>query len=253
MDKEKTLIVGGGEIGKSLAKVFADAYDVIVIDKDNPLMGTFKTMHVAIPFSDKFVEIVNEYRARFKPELTIIHGTVKPGTTAKFGKGVVYSPVNGKHPNLEESIRKFVKVIGGDNVYDVFKAVAFLRNAGVDTQVFSSSKTAELAKVLCTTRYGWVVMEMKETARICNEMGVPFHEVYTEWNSIYNNGYDNMNCNLYHRPVLTPQEGEIGGHCVINNTKLLDDFLTRTLSERNEIYKKGEIYDSPRSKNRKHN
>lgn len=38
------------------------------------------------------------------------------------------------------------------------------------------------------------------------------------------------------RPVLEYMEGKIGGHCVINNTFLFDDWLTNTLKERNNEY-----------------
>ena len=123
--------------------------------------------------------------------------------------------------------------------FSTFKAVDYLNRAGIRTQVFASPETTELAKVLCTTRYGWAIMEMKETARLCEQYGVPFHEVYTEWNNNYNDSYARLGELRFLRPTLFPLPGEIGGHCVIPNCELLPgDFLTDTLKGRNRSYVK---------------
>lgn len=220
---KKSLIIGAGEIGRSLFNVLKDTYDIHLRDKEFQSCEDVKVIHICYPYSDKFEEYVKQNIKEYNPELVIIHSTVKPGTTKSLGKGVVYSPVNGKHPNLEESIRKFIKVVGGNDVFSTFEAVKYLNGAGIRTQVFSNSTTAEMAKILCTTRYGWMIVEMKEVARICDQLGLPFHEVYTEWNSIYNDGYDQMNCNLYHRPILFPEKGETGGHCVASNAVILHE------------------------------
>src|SRR3990167_59366 len=178
--KEKTLIIGAGEIGKSLAECLKPIYEVYLKDVKDDVRGEFEVINICYPYSKDFVKITQAYIKKYNPKLTIIHSTIKPGTSRLIGKNVVHSPVNGKHPNLAQSLKIFVKFIGGMDSFSTFKAVDYLNRAGIRTQVFASPETTELAKVLCTTRYGWAVMEMKETARLCEQYGVPFHEVYTE-------------------------------------------------------------------------
>lgn len=233
--KERTLIIGKGEIGSSLGNVLALAYDVQYKDKDSEVEGNFNVMNVCIPYSDNFVSIVKEYQKRHNPKLTIIHSTVPVGTSRKCN--AVHSPINGKHPNLTKSIQTFIKFVGGNNGYNSYDAVRYLNKAGIRTKVFSSSESTEFAKIMCTTRYGVSIMEMKETEKECERLGVPFHEVYTEWNSAYNEGYVAMGSNQFFRPVLEPMRGEIGGHCVINNCDLANNFLTDLVKGRNQTYK----------------
>ncbi len=239
--KERTLIIGNGEIGKSLKNVLSEHYSVTIRDKENIVdPHHYRVMHIAYPYSDSFIENTKNYIEIYNPELTVIHSTVKPGTVEKLGKGVVHSPVNGRHPNLEDGIKKFVKIVAGNDIFSVYEAVRFFNEAGISTRVFANAKTSELAKVLCTSYYGWNLVFMKEVARVCELMGVPFQEVYTEWNTMYNEGYANMGEVRFLRPVLFPMSGEIGGHCVIPNCDLLDDFITHTIKERNQMYKRVE-------------
>ena len=237
VEKRGVLIIGAGEIGQSLFNVLRLYYDVSIRDIENTISDQFDILNICYPYSDKFIEITRKYINQYKPSLTIINSTVKPGTTKLLGEGVVHSPINGRHPYLEEGIKTFIKFIGGNDIYSVFRAVNFFNKAGITTQVFSNSTATEMAKILCTTYYGWNIVFMKEVARICDEIKLPFHEVYTEWNNAYNQGYIKLNENRFFRPVLYPMAGEIGGHCVIPNCGLFDDFLTQTVKGRNQLSK----------------
>lgn len=238
--KDKTLVIGAGEIGTSLGRVLADAYEVEWHDpqREKNATGTFDVINITYPYSDKFIDITREYMARFRPKLVIIHSTISPGTTEKLGKGVVHSPVNGKHPDLANDIKTFIKFIGANDAYSGYKAIQYLHKAGIPLKLFSSSRATEVAKILCTTRYGMAILEMKETIKVCDEYGVPFHEVYSAWNREYNEGCIKLGRQGYVRPILDPIQGEIGGHCVVNNTKLLKSFCTDVINKKNIEYKK---------------
>src|SRR3990167_7726401 len=251
--KEKTLVIGAGEIGKSLKNVLSVAYDVEIRDKeedDNVNSNYYRVINICYPYSSQFVEVTKEYIGKYKPELTIIHSTVKPGTTKQLGSHVIHSPINGRHPHLEEGIKSFVKFVGGEDVFDVFKGMDYLNKAGLSMQAMANSTATELAKVLCTTYYGWNLVYMKEVARLCKEHNVPFQEVYAEWNNAYNQGYSKLNEYRFMRPVLFPIDGPIGGHCVIPNCELLEDWLTDTVKGRNQTYKE-KPSDPSRSKDRR--
>ena len=47
------------------------------------------------------------------------------------------------------------------------------------------------------------------------------YDIITDWNKTYNDGYKELGKEDVVRPVLTPPDKFIGGHCVIPNTELL--------------------------------
>ncbi|MBK9272783.1 MAG: hypothetical protein IPM48_14455 [Saprospiraceae bacterium] len=227
----KHLIIGNGEIGKALFKVL-ERYEPKICDTEG-IRGKFDVLHVAFPYSDSFVGSVLSYKKRFGARLVIIHSTVKVGTTGQIGEFCVHSPVRGVHPNLAEGIMTFVKHFGGEMANEASK---IFEDVGVETRVHENPETTEMMKILDTTYYGWNILFMKEVKRICDEYGLDFNDVYTVPNEEYNEGYMLLGKPNVRRPVLEYMEGKIGGHCVINNTFLFDDWLTNTLKERNNEY-----------------
>lgn len=234
----KTLTIGAGEIGKSLHNVIKPFHEAYIKDKEDLAIENIDVLNICYPPSKDFVKITKAYITKYKPRVTIIHSTVPPGTTKKCGDKVVHSPIHGKHPNLENGIRTFVKFVGGDDAFSVYVADKFLKTAGIKTKVVSNSRTSEISKIMCTSYYGWNIIFMKEMAKLCKKEGVNFYEAYTDWNWLYNIGYEQLNMPQFRRPVLDPIGGNIGGHCVVENSFLLDSFITNTIKEKNEEYKK---------------
>ena len=234
----KTLVIGAGEIGKSLHKVLSEHYEAHIRDKEDLKLENIDVLNICYPPSKDFVKITKEYIKQYKPRLTIIHSTVAPGTTAKCGDNVVHSPVHGKHPDLVGGIKTFIKYIGGNDAYSAYLADKFLKGAGIKTKIVANSKTSELSKILCTSYYGWNIIFMKEVAKICKKENVSFYEVYTDWNWLYNIGNEQIGMPQFKRPVLDPIPGKIGGHCVVENSHLIKSFITDMIIEKNEEYKK---------------
>lgn len=231
----RTLIIGAGEIGKSLQEVLKGHHETHARDKSDLKLDKVEVLNICYPFSSEFVAETKRYIKQYQPKVTIIHSTVPVGTTNLCGEMVVHSPVHGKHPNLATGIKVFVKYLGGRNAYAVRIAEEFLKAAKINVQVVSSAEASELSKILCTTYYGWNILFMKEVVRLCQEMKLPFHEVYG-WNKYYNAGYKAMGMPQFVRPVLEPMEGPIGGHCVVNNCDLLDSLMTNLIKEQNKEY-----------------
>lgn len=234
MKKNKSIIIGAGEVGSSLYRVLEAIYkkDILLRDKipDFGIDSDISFLNICYPYSDSFIEDTKNYISQYKPIVaTIIHSTVPVGTTRKCGKACVHSPIHGKHPNLADGIRTFVKYVGGANINTVYMARHYLEKAGIATRMVANPEVSELSKILCTTYYGWNIIFAKEVATICKEMDLPFKEVYTDWNREYNKGYTALDMGQFARPVLEAVEGRIGGHCVINNAKLLDSFATKFL------------------------
>ena len=144
--KNKTCIIGRGEIGHSLGNVLEEAYDVeyLDIDPDRTTVSVeaYYVINICIPCKDKneFIKDVKGYIDEYKPDLCIIHSTVPPGTTDACGDICVHSPVHGKHPTREEGIETFTKYIGGSNIYRTHDAKRYLEEAGKETVIVSSTK-----------------------------------------------------------------------------------------------------------------
>ena len=225
------IVVGYGEIGKAVFDVLNPYYDLDIHDPKQEFEASssgYRVMHICFGYSKNFIKEVERYKKKFKPKYILVHSTVPIGTCKKIG--AAHSPVEGRHPYLAESIRKFVKSIGGK---DADWLADYLRYAGIKVQVFESSDATELAKVLSTTYYGVCVEYAKYCKEQCEKYGVPFSEVYTLFNKAYNEGYKTMGFPEYQRPVLQPLKKKIGGHCVLPNLNFLEGDFPELIEKRN--------------------
>ncbi len=230
---KKHIIIGAGEVGISLFNVLKQYYDVVLRDKNDDLNGEFGVIHICYPYNKNFVKISKFYIKKYNPILIIIHSTIPVGITKKILKTAVHSPIRGLHPNLEKGIKTFIKYFGGKKAKEAAKIFS---DIGIKIQCFGKSETTELLKILDTTYYGWNIIFAKEVKRICDKLKLDFDEIYTIPNRDYNEGYKKLGKNNVIRPILKPMPGKIGGHCVVKNCDLLDDWLTKTIKEKNRKY-----------------
>lgn len=224
------LLIGEGEVGSALKRIEEEAGNKVhVLDlkyPNKPEAGSivYDVCHVNIPYSDRFIEIVEGYAKEYNPKLLIVNSTVPLGITNKVKKATrlptVHSPIRGVHPNLYEGIKTFTKIVGGISK-DTKLASEHFTSIGLKTVIYNSAKESELAKVLCTTYYGWNILFAKQVALMCKKYGLEYNNVYKDFNQSYNEGYAKLGKSNVVRPVLTPPEGPIGGHCVGNNFELL--------------------------------
>lgn len=243
---KNVLIVGLGEIGSSLCKVFEDSKEFKLFKKDMEeleIKEDIDVMHVCIPYSDKFESIVIDYIKKYNPGLVIINSTLRPGTTENIYKiskcKIVHSPVRGKHPDIYEGLMKAVKFIGGVDDESANEAKGHFESLGIKTEVLKSPMETELGKLFSTTYYGLCIAFHQEMERICNMFGADFEQTVTRFNETYNDVVRKINPKVV-RPVLFP--GFIGGHCVMPNITILkkdvdSDFLD-TIERSNEKKKK---------------
>ena len=227
----KVGILSYGEVGQAIAKFYGSADSpqakIKDLNRDDGLKGV-EVLHVCLPWSKNFVEIVKKEIKKIKPKLTIIHSTIAPGTTKKIisglpraCRGIVHSPIRGIHPHLYEGIKTFVKYIGADNKKAGDLAKKHLESLGIKTKVFYPSVTTEIGKLLDTSYYGLVIAWHGEMKKICDKFGVDFEKAVVDFNQSYNEGYKKLRKTNVIRPVLYPPKGGITGHCVIPNAELL--------------------------------
>lgn len=226
---EKVGILGFGEIGSSLAQFYKNP-KIKDLKRDDGLAGV-KILHICIPWSDNFVDIAKKEIQAIKPELTIIHSTVAPGTIEKIGGMVVHSPVRGVHPKLFLGIKTFVKYIGADNKNAGKMAEKHLKSLGLKTKLFYPAKTTELGKILDTTYYGICIAWHGEMKEICDKFGVDFEKVVTDFNQSYNIGYTKLGKKHFVRPVLYPPQFGKPKHCIVPNANILSKYYNTPIFE----------------------
>jgi len=225
----KTLIIGAGEIGKSLCVVLSEEYRVTLIDKDGlGYPDSFEMIHICFPYSENFIQQVKEYKERFNPKYVVIHSTVPVGTSSQCNAW--HSPVIGIHPNLENGLKTFDKFLGGKNVKEL---IDYFRKGGIKIYPVDKPEYTELMKLCCTTYFGTCIEYTKEVKRLCKKNNVPF-ELWTVWNNNYNRGYKLLNEEQFVRPNLFPLKESIGGHCVLPNLELFESKFTKLLKELNK-------------------
>lgn len=224
------LLIGEGEVGSAIKRIEEEAGNAVhILDlkyeaKPIPDSVIFDVCHVNIPYSQKFIGIVADYMKSYRPKLVIINSTVPVGTTdkvkRKIKRATVHSPIRGIHPQLYEGVKTFTKIIGG-SAEDCRLADEHLKSICLNTAIYNSAKESELAKVLCTTYYGWCILFAKQVNYMCQKHGLDYNNVYRDFNASYNDGYAKLGKPNVVRPILIPPEGLIGGHCVGSNFELL--------------------------------
>lgn len=234
MKKNKRRIVGilgHGEVGSAIGRICREAgFEVLIRELAFDQIKDKKVdfLHVNIPEKDnrQFVNTVVKNIKELSPGLTIINSSVQIGTCRKIqkltGVDIVHSPILGSHPYLYQSIKfNFPKIIGPVNNDSLKKAKLHFKTLKLKTEIFDSSETTEAAKLLDLVHYAWDIILCKWTSEACNNLNLNFEQVYTKYNNIYNKGYSKLRPSVK-RPILIPIDGPIGGHCVIEGTRLFD-------------------------------
>lgn len=238
----RTLIIGYGQIGEGLYKVLSKTYKVKVFDlkKETPddlkirnkdIDNGFDILHICIPPVEGYENSIKNYIKIFEPKYTVIHSTFPMGTAKRLG--CFHSPVRGIHPNLDKGIKTFVKYLAPKNQY----VTQYFTRAGIKIQEVADTNTTEALKLWDTTIYGVNIALEKEIYDWCQKNKVDYDMVYTDSCRTYNQGYQLLGHPEYKKYILKHIEGEIGGHCVMNNLKLLDSPISRLLQKTNAKYK----------------
>ncbi|MBA4447312.1 MAG: GDP-mannose dehydrogenase [Nitrosopumilaceae archaeon] len=239
------IILGMGEVGETLFDLLVDRkFDCIGIDLDNSKCKNYaenkiienpQYLHVCLPGElEKFTDIVIEWINKIKNiQVVVIHSTVKPGTTKNIQERssipILFSPVRGVHRRFLDDIKKYTKFISFDNTEINSEIKKDLENRFEKVDWMSTTKTAELAKILVdTTYYGWLINYAQITKMICEKENVDFDEMWKFADEIHEN--------LGNRPKMFP--GIIGGHCVIPNLNLVEYENLDVIKTINEMYEK---------------
>lgn len=217
----KDLIIGSGEVGKSLHEIVS-AYNPTLIRDIEPIEinEEIGVMHICYPDSDNFVEITKGYIEQYKPALTIINSSVSVGTTRKCGDLVVYSPIRGRHPDngLSKEMKIYPKFVSAVDYFSAHEAQEYFIQ--MDWDVFRSEKPEDLEylKLMSNIHMGIEIAWRQEIQRMMSHFNID-QETYEIWEKTYSDGYRELG--QYHliRPQMRPNA--IGGHCILPCTEIL--------------------------------
>jgi UDP-N-acetyl-D-mannosaminuronate dehydrogenase len=239
------IILGMGEMGGTLFNLLVEKnFECIGIDVDvskcknyskNSIIKNPEFLHVCLPGElTEFENITSKWIDNLKDlKVVLIHSTVIPGTTKNIQKKskvpILFSPVRGIHKRFLADIKKYTKFISSDIELTDQSIKLDLKKRFHKIDWMSTTKTAELAKILVdTTYYGWLINYAQITKIICEKEGVDFDEMWKFSDEIHEN--------LGNRPKMYP--GIIGGHCVIPNLNLIKYENVDLIKKINEMYKK---------------
>ncbi len=218
---QRSLVIGDGQIGRAIYEVLKPKKAIFIRDLEEVDYPDIDVLHVTFPYSESFVHDVGNYIEQYNPTTTIVYSTVPIGTCAKIGNHVAHSPVEGKHPELKESIQLGVRWVGCEDKITQLQVVDYWTPFVRTVRVMNDAKFTEFLKLRSTAKYGinlaWTDYEYK----ISEDLGMDFVALQ-QFDADYNQLYEDLEMPEYKRYILSPPGGTIGGHCVVPNAELLD-------------------------------
>jgi len=204
-----------GEVGKPLFRILSGCYSCVAVDVEPvQVQQSCDVLHVCYPFQiPDFVGITKQYIEGYKPRVTVINSTVAPGTTRHIeslvrDSAVVYSPVRGKHRNMESDMLRYKKFVAGSDPRAVRQIQNHFSSAGFQTDTFRTPELGELSKLLETSWLGILIAWTQEMQRFAERCGGTFEEV-----NAFIKEVDFLPSHIF--------PGHIGGHCVMPNIAIL--------------------------------
>ena len=215
------LIIGYGEIGQAVKQSVAlDAFTYDIQDEQSEIAHA-SILHICFPYSDTFVEDVQDYIRRYNPLHIIIWSTVPIGTTKQIDDRAVHSPVEGVHSVLGQSIMTMVRWLGVNDGLEGDFFGDYFHERNMEYYVVPDSDFTEFLKLRSTAKYGVNLVWTDYEAKVANEIGMPV-ELLKAFDYDYNELYKELGLPQYQRYLLDPPNGKIGGHCIRPNAELLD-------------------------------
>ena len=228
----RQLVIGRGEIGTALVEVLGcDSYDQSDSTQNNK---KYDVLHIAFPHFHNFDVEVRYYQAHHKATLIIVYSTVPIGTCEPHGW--VHSPIEGKHPDLAESLAIFPRFIGTGNEFKMTQAAGIWRQY-TELVLLGSADHTEYLKLRSTARYGVNLVFADYEKQVADEIEMDWAYLKM-YDKAYNELYEDMNLEWAKRYVLDPPAGFIGGHCVVPNAEILNEQYPNKMLE--SIVKLGE-------------
>jgi len=226
-----SLVIGLGEVGTAVKKVFekhhdVDGRDIEHINTDKQ----YQVLHICYRQSDDFVDITNAYIDEYQPLFTIIHTTTPVGTVRKVKGLKAHCPIRGRHEKLADGVESYPLFFS----YDIYDEWIYVRRYMSETNLQYNGvrkyETTELCKLLELIQYGYNIEFYRYAKKCCDEFDVDIEHIQ-DFGKTYNKYIKVLESDDFMKPVLTPPEGPIGGHCVLPGMRILNAQVPDTALE----------------------
>lgn len=217
----KALLAGFGEIGKGMYEIFSKVHEVKIIDftkGESAIITKVDILLIAFPWSTNFDKDVIYYQTTTKATATIIFSTVPIGTCKRLN--ACHFPVEAKHPHIGRDV-----MLNKSNFFGLAEgnkgALDFLRMSGINYRTLLNTDWTEFLKLRSTAIYGLNIEFARYSHGVANQIGM-IYDVIKEYDQAHNELTAERGTPEHSRYILDPPEGQIGGHCVVPNAKILD-------------------------------
>jgi len=218
-----SIVIGMGQIGTAVKAVTESQHSFDSAKGAWEYVVGVDVMHVCIPYSEDFEAALRGYAELVKPKHVAVWSTVPIGTCGHIDTRIVHTPVEGKHPDLELSIRHMERWIGANDGEEGRWFSQYFHHLGLKTKVLTATRFTEALKLLSTTEYGVNIEFARYKKQVADSLGMDY-KLAKEWNVEYNKLYQNLGFGaVYQKYVLDAPEGPKGGHCVTPNARLLEE------------------------------
>lgn len=216
----KALLLGYGEIGKGVYEILSPYHEIEIEDREKgkyAINVVSDLLLIAVPWSPKFKNDVITWQLRTDAKATIVFSTVPIGTCHFLD--ACHFPIEAKHPHISRDIRlNGNHWLGGDDPV----AIEFLKQAGLKFQILENPDYTEFLKLRSTAIYGLNIEFARYSAEVAKEIGLDY-SIVKQYDLFHNVLVQRRGTPEHTRYILDPPEGNIGGHCVVPNAKILDD------------------------------
>lgn len=223
----KSIVIGQGQVGQAVTEVISEEDEEVITydsksNNEPPIVKGVDIIHVCFPYTEeeKFLKAVEYYKEKYQTRHVVIWSTVAIGVTKKI-RGAIHSPIEGRHPRLASSIRSMTRWIGFNHGEDCLFFQNYFMRLRLPVRAISNSDFTEFLKLRSTSKYGINLVWADYEAHVAAELGMDF-QLLKEFDRDYNKLYHNLGIDWAQRYILDAPGGKIGGHCVRENSFLLD-------------------------------
>lgn len=188
----KTAIIGFGWVGKSMQKLFPDAYiyDILICDSSQEEVNKCDVAFIGVPTPNQYdyeldTSIVEHVISWCECPLIVVRSTVNPGDCDRwekqYNKNICMQPeylgetVN--HPLIDPKERKFL-IIGGNpfNRRKLIELYTQTYNANITIKQVSNLE-AEVIKLSENRAIAFKIAQCQELYDVCQKAGVDYYTV----------------------------------------------------------------------------
>jgi len=238
MECKKILIIGAGTVGKAVGTLIEEGGHTVSYQDLGRLIEpqTYDIIHIAFPMVDivEWAEKVNWWLDDYPCTYLIIESSIVPSALDHLDHPrVIYSPIRATEAIMPQQLKtntKFWASLGQLTRESWLELKTYFTSIYPQGhQEFECAESLAFGKMLEVVDFGLQIMFAQQVKLACDAHGWDFDEAYTKYRRGSQYGYDYISDmssdgapdQWVPRAIFRP--GVIGGKCVMQDAKLLED------------------------------